>query len=753
MYATAAATRINELEATLAVERSARAAEQAAAREWVAKLTAERDLLKASHERLRLELELLRRRIFVAKAERVDTAQLELEFAATLTALDQLGGGPPVRPAAESVVRPKPKGRRDLRDLKLPVERIERFDVLFEKLVSEGKAERFGFEESSKVAWKRGGARLLVLARAKYRTVDAAGESMIETTPMAPECFPRSLAAPSLLAHVVAEKFCDGLPLHRIEDRMAREGFPLDRGTMSRWVEDAGAAAGATVIAAARAEAWSTAFCIATDATGIAVQPGIHPEGKRQACHRSHFFVQIADRDHVFFEYAPKENSTTLLEMFEGYSGYIQADAKSVYDVLFRQPDHPPDDEESDVRTEVGCWSHARRKFWPARPRGLPARPLPRPGPLAKGSLPGTRPQVLGPDPRSPRPRPAGHRDRPPRRPAAPHAARGRAGAGEPPGLISPLARSSQSRPQSAALTLRPLDGVRAADTTTRPDLGDVSRGKLVTLTNFDELFKDILNPKQLEGLRLLVTPFPQQQFNATEDRRSLKAHQGVACFDCHANGHTNASTHTVGDIRPNEHRHRIDTPSLRGVNVQRLFGSQRALKTVEDFTEFEQRAAYFDGIPGDAARKGTNVLERGSQVHFMAEFQALLDFPPAPKLDVFGRLAPARASESELRGQEVFFGKGRCAACHPAPYYTDNTMHNLRAERFFKEVTVNGRKASADGPIKTFPLRGIKDSPPFLHDDRLLTLDATVEFFSLVLDLKLNDREKKDLVAFMRAL
>jgi len=288
---------------------------------------------------------------------------------------------------------------------------------------------------------------------------------------------------------------------------------------------------------------------------------------------------------------------------------------------------------------------------------------------------------------------------------------------------------------------------------TTRPDLGDVSQGKLVTLDNFDDLFKDILNPKQLEGLRLLVTPFPQQQFNATADRRSLKAHQGVACFDCHANGHTNASTHTVGDIRPNEHRHRIDTPTLRGLNVQRLFGSQRALKTVEDFTEFEQRAAYFDGIPADAARKGTNVLERGSQVHFMSEFQSILDFPPAPKLNVFGKLDPAKASPAELRGQEVFFGKGQCATCHTAPYYTDNQMHNLKVERFFKEVTVNGRKASADGPIKTFPLRGIKDSAPYLHDDRLLTLEDTVEFFNLVLELKLNAQEKQDLTAFMRSL
>jgi cytochrome c peroxidase len=288
---------------------------------------------------------------------------------------------------------------------------------------------------------------------------------------------------------------------------------------------------------------------------------------------------------------------------------------------------------------------------------------------------------------------------------------------------------------------------------TTRPDLGDVSQGQLVTLANFNELFREILNPKQLEGLRLLVTPFPQQQFNATEDRRSLVAHQGVSCFDCHNNGHTNASTHTVGDIRPNELRHRIDTPTLRGVNVQRLFGSQRALKTVEDFTEFEQRAAYFDGIPADAARKGTNVLERGSQVHFMSEFQALLDFPPAPKLTLLGRLAPDRATESELRGQAVFFGKGQCATCHTPPYYTDNSMHNLKVERFFEDVTVNGRRALADGPIKTFPLRGIKDSPPYLHDDRLLTLEDTVEFFNLVLETRLNAQEKKDLVAFLQAL
>jgi cytochrome c peroxidase len=288
---------------------------------------------------------------------------------------------------------------------------------------------------------------------------------------------------------------------------------------------------------------------------------------------------------------------------------------------------------------------------------------------------------------------------------------------------------------------------------TTRPDLGDVSQGKLVTIMNFYEIFNGLLNPKDIEGVRLLVTPFMQQQFNQTEDRRSALPHRGVACFDCHANGHTNGAAHLAGDTRPQEFRHRIETPSLRGVNIQRLFGSQRALKTVEDFTEFEQRAAYFDGDPVIATKKGVNVLERGSQVHFMAEFQELLDFPPAPKLGLDGKLDPKKASAQEMRGQALFLGKAQCATCHTAPYYTDNLMHNLRAERFYKPQMINGMMASADGPIKTFPLRGIKDSPPYLHDGRLLTLDDTVEFFNLILSTKLTEPEKKDLVAFLKAL
>ena len=83
-----------------------------------------------------------------------------------------------------------------------------------------------------------------------------------------------------------------------------------------------------------------------------------------------------------------------------------------------------------------------------------------------------------------------------------------------------------------------------------------------------------------------------------------------------------------------------------------------------------------------------------------------------------------------------------------------DNQMHDLRLERFYRPgETVNGLVMLPDGPIKTFTLRGIKDSPPYMHDGRLLTLADCVEFFNMVLSLKLTDDEKQSLVAYMLAL
>lgn len=405
-----AAARVAELEAALATERAAVAAlaqerhRLAAERDQLAiereQLAAERDLLRLAYQNLQVELALLKKRLFDAKRERLDTAQLELELGEKLAELDALnrrlgldddaddkGDDDAASGAGSRRRRGKraPTGRRDLAETDLPVERLEQIDP-----VLEGTAEPIGWEESSRTAYRRGGLVRVVTARAIYKEPPPRDEPgaapTITTVPLSPTILPRSLATPSLIAHIAIAKFCDGLPLHRQEDRFARLGFPLDRGTMCRWLEDVGATLGATVVTAMRDEALRTAFCIATDATGVLVQPIAGGDQPRRGCTHGHYFVQIADADHVFFEYTPRETSAAVAELFAGFSGYVLADAKSVYDLLFRPPERPPPDGEAPpVRHEVGCWSHARRKFWEAAV--ITADPVAREGLLRIGRI------------------------------------------------------------------------------------------------------------------------------------------------------------------------------------------------------------------------------------------------------------------------------------------------------------------------------------------------------------------------------
>jgi cytochrome c peroxidase len=276
---------------------------------------------------------------------------------------------------------------------------------------------------------------------------------------------------------------------------------------------------------------------------------------------------------------------------------------------------------------------------------------------------------------------------------------------------------------------------------TTRPDLGDVSRGHEITQANFHELFDGILTPEQMEGLRLLVTKFPTTWFNQTKHRVTRRPVRGVACFDCHVNGHTNGAIEMDPAVRPTLIRTRLDTPTLRGNHNNLLFSSRRSIRSVNHFAEVEE---YFDGDIALQPQIGGRQLDRPS-TNRMGDFNSIIAWPPAPKLDRFGRLIKAKATKAELRGGKLFFGKARCASCHPAPFYTDNQMHDLRVEDFY-----HGR---AQGWIKTFSLRGIKDSPPYFHDGRLPTLEDTVEFFNLLFQLRLSKGEKKDLVAFLRVL
>jgi len=361
-------------------------AERAASSQRIADLEKERDNLRASHERLRQELELFKRRLFIAKAERVDDArQLELEFAAKMRELDAMAKTlgiaqePPKSdddtPAKDGKRRGKRAnnrgtGRRDLGELPIEEVRIEIADPHLEELVAKGKVQRHGFEETSKLAHRRASKVRVVTARVRYKTVDAEGNTDIITAAMPPEMLPGSIAAPSLSAHIIMENIGKGMPLFRLEDSFDREGIPIDRGTLSRWKKLIGDGFAVTVVKAMHLHALG-AFCISTDATGVCIQPIASHEKGRQPCKKGHFLTMLADRDHILFEYLEKENGKTIHGLFRGYSGYVQADAKSVFNLIFADAGElekkaPDLEHDGCERVEVGCWYHARRRFWEA---------------------------------------------------------------------------------------------------------------------------------------------------------------------------------------------------------------------------------------------------------------------------------------------------------------------------------------------------------------------------------------------------
>lgn len=342
---------------------------------------------------------------------------------------------PPAPPSDAPIKKPDgrkkpstpPTGRRDLSKAPLPV---VTFDILDPEL--EGKAECIGFEEIQRLGFQRGGkvrvcARLAVykvnktaesapvaLANAcvfgtasvfaskaqcgPSATCDAPGVEIatdpaalcasdddapraeqsgklafrIVTAPRPKELLKRGLLAPSMIAHLLVQKYVMGVPFHRLEQKLSFEAFPIDRSTMCRYGEHIGATLGA-IVEAARVHFFATAFCLSTDATGASIQPEPLADGSRQPCRKGHFFVTLADRDHVFFDYQPKHNSLAVWNMFKGFSGYIQADAHVIYDALFRG-DPPLGAEETEEEAkkrgpppkETGCWSHGRRKHWEA---------------------------------------------------------------------------------------------------------------------------------------------------------------------------------------------------------------------------------------------------------------------------------------------------------------------------------------------------------------------------------------------------
>lgn len=346
--------------------------ERAALEKLVARVTQERDRVvkerdRAAHERneykklyelASIELDRLRRHVFGQRAEHVDPGQMQLAFEAVTKLLST-----PTPPDGETADSPPPTpppnpppgqgqkgskrtghGRQTLPE-HLPIERIELLPL--EAQGDEGKhLVRIGEEVTETLEWRTGSFVRVQIVRPKF-AVKGEPERGVVIAPVAEAPIPRSLAAPGLLAYVLVSKFADHLPLHRLEGIVARQGVTLARSTLCGWVE--ACATLLSVLVEAMAKDALKAHCIAMDATGVLVQ-------NKDRCRRGHFWVLVADRDHVLFRFTPKHNREGPKSFLRGYTGYVQADAASVYEELFR----------SEQVTEVGCWAHCRRGFFEA---------------------------------------------------------------------------------------------------------------------------------------------------------------------------------------------------------------------------------------------------------------------------------------------------------------------------------------------------------------------------------------------------
>jgi hypothetical protein len=280
-----------------------------ATRESLARGMDERDRLRRAYALLKEHYELLRRQIFAAKAERIDVTQLELEFAATKAKLDAMAAqletpasttdgaanaptdtasdaSPPPPPAGTKPAS-KPKGRRNLRDEDMPERRIEILDPALE-----GTVERIGVEESDRLGYQRPGKVRGVVACATYKqpveaTEDEEPVFELVTVKMPKEMVDRGLLAPSLIAHMLVSKYRFGIPFHRLSEMFRTQGVRVDDSMMCRYAEHVGATLGCIVDVCA-AEAKATAFCLSTDATGVAIQPPSTPGRPRQGCRKGH---------------------------------------------------------------------------------------------------------------------------------------------------------------------------------------------------------------------------------------------------------------------------------------------------------------------------------------------------------------------------------------------------------------------------------------------------------------------------------
>jgi len=271
--------------------------------EMAAKVAAlEESLTDLAHENA-----LLKRRLFGTKSERGYTSELQLALGDLLASEAKLqadldasignaNGAAPKPDPSQGKGKARPHGRRDLLASKLVRVPVEIRDPALE---AQG-ARLIRFEDSTQLAYRRGGFFVVVKRVAQYEVVEDS-IATVKPAPMPESIFPKALLHTSTVAHLLTSKFALGVPHYRLERDLLDQGMRLDRGLMSRYVEHAGNTLGATIVAVMWRDAIANGQMISTDATGASIQPTKAKDGKSLACKKGHFFTAVVDADAVLF--------------------------------------------------------------------------------------------------------------------------------------------------------------------------------------------------------------------------------------------------------------------------------------------------------------------------------------------------------------------------------------------------------------------------------------------------------------------
>jgi transposase len=302
-------------------------------------------------EQLEHQVELLLRRQYGPRRERVDPGQLRLFTDATEDVTEANAEAPPESGAAKPRRHWRRTGRQRLPE-DLPRTRVE-YELPPEELPCPdcGRPRvKIGEETSEQLEYVPSSLHIIVHARFRYACRACQEHVAIADKP--PQPIDKGLPGPGLLAQTITSKYSDHLPLYRLEDIFARHGVALSRATLCGWM--ASCAELLTPLYDLTVKRVLQSVVIHTDDTRVPVLDPTLPQTRT-----GRFWVYVGDtrNPYVVYDYTPRRTRDRPERFLEGFRGYLQADAFSGYDRMCAGPDV----------NEVACWAHVRRKFFESR--------------------------------------------------------------------------------------------------------------------------------------------------------------------------------------------------------------------------------------------------------------------------------------------------------------------------------------------------------------------------------------------------